>query len=131
MIVSSHILGELENTADRFGIVHNGIIAREITQEDLSLKRPEIELSVSMGDLEKAKQILSENGIRILKEGFLPGRIFSAVQKKRTGFLRLYARKLLYYQRKYWNGVALGKKSQEVFSWENQGKRASITGLFR
>ena len=69
VIVSSHILGELENTADRFGIVHNGVIAREITQEDLSLKRPEIELSVSMGDLEKAKQILSENGIRILKEG--------------------------------------------------------------
>ena len=69
VIVSSHILGEPENTADRFGIVHNGIIAREITQEDLSLKRPEIELSVSMGDLEKAKQILSENGIRILKEG--------------------------------------------------------------
>lgn len=69
VIVSSHILGELENTADRFGIVHNGVIAREITQEDLSLKRPEIELSISMNDLERARQILSENGIEILKEG--------------------------------------------------------------
>ena len=67
--VSSHILGELENTADRFGIVHNGVIAKEITQEDLSLKRPEIELSVSMNDLERARQILSQNGINILKEG--------------------------------------------------------------
>ena len=69
VIVSSHILGELENTADRFGIVHNGVIAKEITQEDLSLKRPEIELSVAMDDLEKARQVLSQNGIEILKEG--------------------------------------------------------------
>ena len=69
VIVSSHILGELENTADRFGLVHNGVIAKEITQEDLSLKRPEIELSVSMDDLERARQILSQNGINILKEG--------------------------------------------------------------
>ncbi len=69
VIVSSHILGELENTADRFGIVHEGVIAKEITQEDLSLKRPEIEVSVSMNDLEKVRQLLSQNGIGILKEG--------------------------------------------------------------
>ncbi len=69
VIVSSHILGELENTADRFGIVHEGIIAKEITQEDLSIKRPEIELSVSMNDLEKVRALLSQNGINILKEG--------------------------------------------------------------
>ena len=69
VIVSSHILGELENTADRFGIVHNGIIAKEITQDDLSAKRPEVELTVSASNLERAKSILSENGIDILKEG--------------------------------------------------------------
>ena len=69
VIVSSHILGELENTADRFGIVHEGIIAKEITQEDLSLKRPEIELSVPMQDLEKARELLTQNGINIIKEG--------------------------------------------------------------
>ena len=69
VIVSSHILGELENTADRFGIVHEGIIAKEITQDDLSAKRPEIELSVSMNDLERAREILAQNGINILKEG--------------------------------------------------------------
>ena len=69
VIVSSHILGELENTADRFGIVHEGVIAKEITQEDLSLKRPEIEVSISMNDLEKVRQLLSQNGISILKEG--------------------------------------------------------------
>ena len=69
VIVSSHILGELENTADRFGIVHNGVIAKEITQDDLSAKRPEVELTVSAGNLERAKSILKENGIDILKEG--------------------------------------------------------------
>ena len=69
VIVSSHILGELENTADRFGIVHEGVIAKEITQEDLSAKRPEVELTVSSSDLEKARKILTENGIDILKEG--------------------------------------------------------------
>ena len=42
---------------------------KEITQEDLSIKRPEIELSVPMKDLEKAREILAQNGIAILKEG--------------------------------------------------------------
>ena len=68
VIVSSHILGELENTADRFGIVHEGIIAKEITQEELSVKRPEVELTVSLDDVERARKVLSENGINILKE---------------------------------------------------------------
>ena len=45
------------------------MIAKEITQEDLSAKRPEVELTVSSSDLEKARKILTENGIDILKEG--------------------------------------------------------------
>ena len=69
VIVSSHILGELENTADRFGIVHEGVIAKEISQDDLMAKRPEVELAVSTDDLEKARKVLSENGINIVKEG--------------------------------------------------------------
>ncbi len=69
VIVSSHILGELENTADRFGIVNEGVIAKEISQEDLSAVRPEVELSVSINDLEKAKKLLEDNGIQIVKEG--------------------------------------------------------------
>lgn len=68
VIVSSHILGELENTADRFGIVHEGIIAKEITQEELSVKRPEVDLTVSLNDVERARKVLADNGINILKE---------------------------------------------------------------
>ncbi|MBR1523301.1 MAG: ATP-binding cassette domain-containing protein [Lachnospiraceae bacterium] len=69
VIVSSHILGELENTADRFGIVNEGIIAKEISQEDLSAVRPEVELSVSIENLDRARKLLTENGIEIVKEG--------------------------------------------------------------
>ncbi len=69
VIVSSHILGELENTADRFGIVNEGVIAKEISQEDLSAVRPEVELSVPINDLEKAKKLLEDNGIKIVREG--------------------------------------------------------------
>ena len=68
VIVSSHILGELENTADRFGIVNEGIIAKEISQEDLSNVRPEVEISISSEDLERAKKVLLDNNIPIVRE---------------------------------------------------------------
>ncbi len=66
VIVSSHILGELENTADRFGIVHEGVVMREINQDDLKEKRKVIEIEVD--DLEKAKKVLSENSVNVLRE---------------------------------------------------------------
>ena len=69
VIVSSHILGELENTADRFGIVHEGIIAKEISTEDLSAVRPEVELAIATSDIERARQVLADNNIPIIKEG--------------------------------------------------------------
>lgn len=66
IIISSHILGELENTANIFGIVHNGSIIREISRESLDLNTDTIEIKVS--DLEKTKKILNENNIEILNE---------------------------------------------------------------
>ena len=66
VIVSSHILGELEHTADRFGIVHEGKLLKEITQEDLKEKNKGIEISVD--DIEKAKELLNAGGIKILRE---------------------------------------------------------------
>ncbi|MBQ2605043.1 MAG: ABC transporter ATP-binding protein [Acutalibacteraceae bacterium] len=68
IIVSSHILGELEHTADRFGIVHNGIVAKEITQDDLKSKKPEVNIALSSDDIERAQKLLAENGINILHE---------------------------------------------------------------
>ena len=39
IIVSSHILGELEHTATRFGIIDRGRMLREITHEDLRVPK--------------------------------------------------------------------------------------------
>lgn len=66
VIVSSHILGELEHTASRFGIINDGIVVREISQDDLKEKQPAVEIAVD--DLEKARQLLEAGGVRILRE---------------------------------------------------------------
>ena len=66
VIVSSHILGELEHTADRFGIVNEGVVVREITQEDLKDKHQAVEIVID--DLPKARELLSAGGVHILRE---------------------------------------------------------------
>lgn len=66
IIISSHILGELQHTANRFGILNAGHVARIITQEDLVLDQRTVRLRVS--DLEKAKEALKNVGVEILDE---------------------------------------------------------------
>ena len=66
VIVSSHILGELEHTADRFGIVNEGIVVREISQEDLNQNQPAVEIAVE--DAARAREILEANGIKVMRE---------------------------------------------------------------
>ena len=64
IVVCSHILGELEHTATRFGIIDRGRVLREITREDLKVPSDTIRLRVS--DCAEAKRILAENGISVL-----------------------------------------------------------------
>lgn len=66
VIISSHILGELEHTADRFGIVNEGYVVKEITQQDLQENQPAVEIAVD--DVERAKKVLEENGIKVMRE---------------------------------------------------------------
>ena len=66
VIVSSHILGELEHTADRFGIVNEGIVVKEITQKDLEKNQPAVEIAVE--DAARAKAVLEEAGIKVMRE---------------------------------------------------------------
>ncbi len=66
VIVSSHILGELQHTADIFGIVNEGRIVRILTAEDLESAGNTVRLSVD--DLARAKEILLREGIRIEAE---------------------------------------------------------------
>ena len=65
-IVSSHILGELEHTANRFGIIDGGRVLKEITHDDLKVRSSKIEISVD--DYERAKKLLTDNHIKISKE---------------------------------------------------------------
>ena len=65
-IVSSHILGELEHTANRFGIIDGGRVLKEITHDDLKVRNSKIEISVD--DYERAKKLLTDNHINISKE---------------------------------------------------------------
>ena len=64
IIVSSHILSELQHTAHRFGIVNNGVIAKVITQQELAATKQVVKLSVN--DLESAIKALNEAGVEIL-----------------------------------------------------------------
>lgn len=66
IIVSSHILGELQNTAHRFAILNDGIIVKEISEEEM-LAEPEY-VRVKVSDVEKAKGILKEAGIEVTVE---------------------------------------------------------------
>lgn len=67
IVVSSHTLSELEHPANRFGIVHEGRIMKEISREDLETTKDSVEIHVN--DLERARAALLANGIRIIGEG--------------------------------------------------------------
>ena len=65
IIVSSHILSELENTADRFGIVNDGIIVREVSKDEMNSTSESVCIEIDEEDSDKAKAVLEQNGIGI------------------------------------------------------------------
>ncbi|MBQ9872808.1 MAG: ATP-binding cassette domain-containing protein [Eubacterium sp.] len=65
IIVSSHILGELEHTANRFGIVHEGVLMKELTQEEMRTQGSITNIQVSDTDVEKALKLLQQGGIDV------------------------------------------------------------------
>lgn len=66
VIISSHILGELQHTAHRFGIVNNGTVPRVISQDDLLSEQKAVRIRVD--DLDRARKALAEAGIQVLNE---------------------------------------------------------------
>jgi len=66
VIVSSHILNELQNTAHKFAILNNGMVVKELTQEDL--QKGDDTISINVNDLDKAREVLTREGIEILGE---------------------------------------------------------------
>ena len=65
IIVSSHILGELEHTAHRFGIVHEGVLMKEMSEEDMRTQSNTTSIQVADQDVEKALQLLKNGGIEV------------------------------------------------------------------
>lgn len=64
VIISSHILGELQHTAHRFGIVNEGTVPGVISQEDLLSEQKAVRIHVE--DLKRAREALEAAGIPIL-----------------------------------------------------------------
>ena len=66
VIVSSHILGELQHTAHRFAILNDGIIVRDLSEDDL--KDNSDKISIKVNDLERTMELLKEAGIEATVE---------------------------------------------------------------
>lgn len=66
VIVSSHILGELQNTAHRFAVLNEGKIVGVLTEDDMKLEQNVLRIKVD--DAEKAERVLEENGIQLLEK---------------------------------------------------------------
>lgn len=64
VIVSSHILGELQNTAHKFAILNEGVIVKVLSEEDLTVAENTVKIKVD--NLDKALAVLEEAGIETL-----------------------------------------------------------------
>lgn len=58
ILISSHILGELSKLANRYGVINNGIMVDEFTNEELET-RCAGELEIKVDNIELATQVLS------------------------------------------------------------------------
>ena len=65
VIVSSHILEELEKVADSFGIINDGRLIDEFTAKELE-DRCSKYILLRTGDCEKSRKVLSNNGVRAI-----------------------------------------------------------------
>lgn len=65
VIISSHILSELQNTAHKFAILNDGKIYGILSDEDLSIATDTVRIHVN--DLERALAVLEEAGIEVLE----------------------------------------------------------------
>lgn len=65
VIVSSHILDELQHTAKRFGIINDGVMVTEMTQDDLLSKSGMVNLTVEEKHSLRAQELLKDHGIQV------------------------------------------------------------------
>jgi ABC-2 type transport system ATP-binding protein len=58
ILISSHILGELSKIANRYGVINNGVMVAEFTNEELESKCKG-ELEIKVDNVEQAKKIIA------------------------------------------------------------------------
>lgn len=79
VLISSHILGELEKIATHYGIIRKGRMIREMTAEELDADCP-IYLALQTGDPARTRQLLSARFERVQSGEDGSFRIYDAVK---------------------------------------------------
>ena len=59
IMISSHILSEVESIADTIGIIHHGIMRNEIAMKEITEQNMEY-IALSVGDIQKAAYVLAD-----------------------------------------------------------------------
>ena len=67
VLISSHILGELEKIATHYGIIRGGKMIVEMTAEELEMNCPTF-VAIECKDLQKAKEILNKKYTKVLQD---------------------------------------------------------------
>ncbi len=67
VLISSHILGELEKIATHYGIIRNGKMIVEMTAEELENSCPTF-VAIQTKDIKKAKEILNKKYSKVLED---------------------------------------------------------------
>lgn len=67
VLISSHILGELEKIATHYGIIRNGKMIVEMTAEELENNCPTF-VAIGTKDMAKAKEILNKKYSKVLED---------------------------------------------------------------
>ena len=103
VFMSSHLLDEVEQLADRVGIVHEGRLIEEVDSEELK-RNGRLAVEIEVDDAERAEEILrgelgfteivrsGERSLRVADEGASPPRIAKALVGANIGLERLVAR---------------------------------------
>jgi ABC-2 type transport system ATP-binding protein len=92
-LISSHILGELEKIATHYGIVRNGKMIREMTDEELEYSCRTY-VAIKVRDSEITKALLKRKYIRIEEDEYGYVRVYDGV-KAEDVVTYLYENKVL------------------------------------
>ena len=75
ILISSHILGELEKIATHYGIIRHGKMIKEMTSEEFEKQCPTY-IAIKSKDIDKTKLMLIQK--------------YSRIEEDETGYLRIY-----------------------------------------